>query len=226
MAIAYGGTFTDGGLTTGTSLTPFAHDVGSGSDRLLVVGVLGDVGGGADDVSVTYNGVSMSLGVKNVNGSVNRLVYLFYLLNPDSGSHNVAVSAGSSHLLTGAAVHYTGVGSLDTTGTNQTSGSSITTTITTGEDNCWTVLVGGKSYDGQAPTAGSGTVLRGAADATFLTMGICDSNAAITPAGSTSLVFNHPNAGVLGTAMASFAPPSAGGSLGPRAMHAYRRRRA
>lgn len=75
---------------SGAISQPFT--VGSGANRILFADALGDVvSGGADDVVPSYNGVAMSLAIKSSSGA--RWHYLFYLLNPASGSHNVTTAA-------------------------------------------------------------------------------------------------------------------------------------
>jgi hypothetical protein len=88
----------DGGNNAGstTSLT-YPYTVGSGANRLLLVNLVGD--GTADDIaSVTYNGTAMTL-IGKIQAPSNNWQYLYYLLNPSSGSHNVVITANSAHYL-------------------------------------------------------------------------------------------------------------------------------
>lgn len=187
MAIAHDSS-TDGGNATATSLT-FSHAC-SGANRVLLVGVVGDVTAGADDVvGVTYAGDPMTLIRKTTDANGNRFAYLYVLTNPDSGTNNVVVTASTSHFLGAGATSYTGAkqtGQPDASN-SQTSvanpvGSSVSTTV----DNCWTVLLEQNYGADQPATAGTGTTRR-TFDGTFGTWTMCDSNGAITPAGSTSL---------------------------------------
>lgn len=68
--------------------------------------------------------------------------------------------------------------------TNSNSGTSITGSLTTIIDKCWTVAA--VQTDGGASTGGAGTTRRAGNDANA----IGDSNGAISPVGSTSLIFN------------------------------------
>ena len=75
----------DGGNNGGsTASLTYSYTVGSGSNRLLVVNLIGDTS--ADDISsVTYGGTAMTL-VGKVQAPSNNWQYLYYLLNPSSGS--------------------------------------------------------------------------------------------------------------------------------------------
>ena len=95
---AYFDNAADGGNNGGstTSLT-YSYTVGTNSNRILLVNVVGDVS--ADDISsVSYAGASMSL-ITKVQTPGDRWHYLYYLLAPASGTHNVVVTAASSHYL-------------------------------------------------------------------------------------------------------------------------------
>jgi hypothetical protein len=185
-SIAYSSS-ADGGNNggSGTSRT-WSHTVSSGADRYLLVGFVGDVSSGSDDVStVTYNGVSMTLIAKQLQGATsgNRWQYVYGLANPDAGAHNVVVTFSSSHWILGGSIEYTGVQGVDTYTTATAFTNSKTTSLTTGVNNCWTVLYS----NGNAVTqsAGSGSTLRRQASDTFWAW--FDSGADITPAGSYSM---------------------------------------
>ena len=197
----------DGGNAS-TTLT-YSYTVGSGNNRLLVVAAVG--GTITDDVSgATYNGVSMTLAVKqNPNGnSSNRWVYLFYLLNPVSGAHNVVVSGGS--FVTSGAADYQNVdqsGQPDATITNQGTGSitTLTTSITTVANNSWPILVE-NGFGSGPPAAGTGLTRR-TFDAAFGTYGIFDSNGPVTPAGAYSMTTTRSTASnTISHVVASFKP--------------------
>ena len=89
--------------TTGTSLT-FSHTV-SGSNRVLIVAASSN--GGDHITGITYNAVAMTQQAKLAVGT--NYVYLYYLIAPDTGAHDVVVSSGSSVVLVACAVSYTGV---------------------------------------------------------------------------------------------------------------------
>jgi hypothetical protein len=204
---------TDGGNNGGGSNSlSFAHTC-TGSDRILFVGIAGDVAPfGADDITgVTYNGVAMEfVGKRFADELVSRGTYLYQLEAPASGSNNVVVSSTSAHYLLAGAVSYTGAaqsGQPDNSTTNLSAdtATSLTTSLTTVADNCWTALVINEATSG-APGAGTGSTRR-TYDAAFQVWGMFDSNAAITPAGSYSMTTTR-GAGIEAIAhvMASFSP--------------------
>ncbi|MCL6096364.1 MAG: site-specific integrase [Patescibacteria group bacterium] len=126
------GTSCTGAGCVGAGALNWNHTV-SGSNTLLVVSVaLGGTITGRT-VSVTYNGTSMnSAGSQASNNGTTGRVELFYLVNPTSGTHSVAVT------LTGASSNDMEAGSISFNGVSQTSpltnivtnfGSSITPTV-------------------------------------------------------------------------------------------------
>lgn len=186
----------DGGNTTATSLT-FSYTTGSGTHRLLVVGLMGD--STSDLVTgATYAGSAMTLAQKLApgGGGANRWTYLYWLLNPTSGANNVVISASSSTFIGALAADYTGVktsGQPDATPVTNAGGAAITTlttSLTTVADNSWVILLE-NSYSGGPPsTAGSGATRR-TFDAAFGAIGLFDSNGAVHPAGSYSMTTNR-----------------------------------
>lgn len=212
MAIAIDNAGIDGGNNGGsTSSLSFAFTMGSVSNGLLIVVFAGDTLGGNDDVTtVTYNGVGMTLAVKGTNAGANRFLYVYYLPNPASGSHNVVINVGHNHYILAGAASYSGIkqsGQPDNTVSGRTAGAltTLTETLTTVADLCWTMAVFGGFDSNNPPSAGAGTTRR-AKDGAFGTWGLFDHNAAITPAGSASLTATYPDAIVIMGAMASFAP--------------------
>lgn len=195
MAIAFDAATDGGKVNPGTSLT-FSHTC-TGSNGLLVVGFAGDNFGGADDVSsVTYNSVALTLAKKITSATGgDRISYIYYLLGPATGAHNVVITCSSSHLIQGGAVSYTGVKQsaqpdASTTNFSSTSATTLTTSLTTVNDNSWCVLLHGGYDGGSAPTAGASTTRR-TFDGTDGGWGLFDTNAAVTPAGSRSLISNY-----------------------------------
>ena len=202
MAIAFDAV-TDGGFGTvaGTTKT-FAHTC-TGSDRILFVATAGGSGFTDDITGVTYNTVAMTL-VNKVKIPGDRYIYLWYLIAPATGSNNVVVTTSTSGGFVGAsATSYTGAkqsGQPDANTTNTVTGNSLTGTLTTIADNCWTVLAG--EQNGATPTAGTGSTLR----TTSQNPELFDSNGAITPAGSTSMTITGSSGNGMALVMASFAP--------------------
>jgi len=173
----------------------------TGTDLILVVGV--DIrGNGNTCTGVTYNGVSMTeVGTSQV---VSTLYYdkaqMFYLLNPDTGTHDVIATYGSANYQGTTAVSYTGVSQVSqpdaSTDNSATTTATKTTTLTTVADNCWTILIG--MSEGGNTSAGAGTTQRIFSNSNH---GVYDSNGAITPAGSTSLQTTQTSQPVVGKMM-------------------------
>lgn len=200
-AIAIDAVSTGGQTTTETTLS-WAHTI-TGTDTILTVGLTEE---GADDITgITYNSVALTLGKKGTGGTGYGRPELWYLINPTTGANTVTITrTGTTGRLTGVAASYTGAkqsGQPDATGSNNvTTATSMATSVTTVADNSWTIMMTDTSAAGEA--AGAGTTLRQAgSDASDL----WDSNAAITPAGSTSLNITM-TSGNAGSAMISIAP--------------------
>lgn len=193
-------TSVNGGLANPATSLTYAHTV-TGTNPIIFVGAFGAIG--SDNITgVTYAGVSMSL-VDKEQISGDRWLYLFLLTAPSTGANNVVISANASIAIGGQSASYTGVkqtGQPDAfTKNTGTSVTSLTTTLTTIADNSWTFMV--LKTIGNGPIAGSGTVRRQTAN----NMAIFDSNGAITPAGSASLIATFGSDNVA-SVMASFAP--------------------
>ena len=197
----------DGGNNGGstTSLT-YSYTVGSGSNRLLVVNVVGDTS--ADDItSVTYNGASMTL-LGKVQAPSNNRQYMYYLLNPASGAHNIVVTAGSSHYLISEAASWSDVnqsGQPDavTTNTAPAASTSITTSLTTAASGSL-VLQGIWSFDRPAAGVGATPIV---IDAAIDGAGIfVSSGSPVSPAGNVSMTTVSDGSSSTGVIMASFAP--------------------
>lgn len=216
MAVAFVGA-TDLGNTAGTATWTVAYTCGSGANRLLVFCFMS---ASVDRVTtVTYGGAAMTLldkGAQTAGGVINgRWCYFYYLLSPASGANNIVVSASASNdFFWGGAADYTGVPAAVDAHTSQISGGAVntlTTSLTTVADNCWTILAELGYQGNNAPTAGTGSTLR-VADGTFGTFGIFDSNGVIHPAGSYSMTTNRGAAdSSIVHFMASFSPTAGGG---------------
>lgn len=207
MAIAFVAAADLGNNSGSTNSLTASYTVGSGSNRLLVVQVLGDVAAGADDITgVTYNGVSMTLAAKQV-ATGDRNEYQYYLIGPASGANNVVVSCTGTHYLLVGAADYTGVsatGQPDVV--NHNSGADPTSiSITTVTDNDWAVLTTGRG-------SGATNLTQRAVDGTFGVWKLFDTNGVITPAGSFSSSVS--DAGfTLNNVLAGYAPAGAAASF-------------
>ena len=197
----------DGGNNGGTttSLT-YSYTVGSGSNRLLVVNLIGDTS--ADDISsVTYNGSAMTL-LGKVRAPSNNWQYLYYLLNPSSGSHNIVVTADSQHYLVSQAgswynVKQTSQPDAFTTNTGAVTNTSMTTSLTTVSTGAL-VVQGVWSYGHLAAGQGATPIVTDAAlDGAGL---FVSSGSPVSPPGNVSMTTISDGTSAPGVIMASFAP--------------------
>lgn len=202
MAIVVDSTSTGGFVPTTNTLT-FSHTC-TGSNLILFVHATTNVN--SDTVTgITYNGVAMTFIDSQVNGA-DRFEYLYYLINPATGAHNVVVTANTSaNSLAGESVSYTGAkqtGQPDNHAKQNVVGGTQTLTLTTVANNCWTVLV--TTTSATTPAASTNSTLR-IANGTGGGENIFDSNGPITPAGSFGMSITS-GSGAVGMIMASFAP--------------------
>ena len=159
----------------------------SGSDRFLVVGVWGT----GTLTGVTYGGVSMTL-IDSLPDGVFGFERVYGLANPAAGANDISCS-GTSLNLNLVAAAYSGV---DQSGPPQvhrtdttSSGSALTSTITTPADDCWLVVVEYGYFYGVPPTAGSGLTLVQTSSSYKHTL--FDSNGSVGAAGAHSGTVNH-----------------------------------
>lgn len=207
MAITRGNTAT--ATTTGTSLT-YSHTVAASSDFLVVavdiIAVLDDITG------VTYNGVAMTRATNQVTpGGITR-DYLYYLVAPATGAHNVVVSATPGVQIIAESVDYGGTkqtGQPDSTKLGgATSGTSAALPFTTVADNSWTVALIRCEMAPPSSSTGSVTIVTSPADNGFI---LCDSNGPVTPAGSYTMnwTFASSNNNLVGMSIAPAVAASA-----------------
>lgn len=176
----------------------------SGVNRMLLVGITADLA--TDKVStVTYNGVSMTRLAAFLTPA-DRWTYLYSLLNPAIGAHNVVVSlSGTSNIATINA-SYDGVLQLGqpnaTSSATSTNATSTNASVTTKKNGDWVAMFVDNSGAGQTPN--NAMVLRNNNGIEFW-----DSNRGISPFGA----FNVTTTGGLsgwGTIMASFSAAAVG----------------
>ena len=200
MAIAFDAVSSGG--NGGTSQT-FSHTC-TGTNRLLFVGGFNQEAS-STITGVTYDGVAMT--EIDSSSQTNNSVSLWYLIAPSTGASDVVITRSSStNALVGVGVSYTGclqsgVPDSDNTG-GSSSGSSLTISTTTVEDNCW--ITGIFRNEAGVNSAGANTTMR---NASSIAMG--DTNADQSPAGAHSIGATWSgsvrNVGVV----ASFAPAPA-----------------
>lgn len=209
MAIAFD-TFSSQtlGATTASPHTFSTQHTASGSNRIVIIGAQGDWASAGLLTGITYGGVAMTKIVEGIAWTGGNYLSLWYLIAPATGAQSIIFTwTGGDKRVSFVCASYTGVkqsGQPDTsTNNNQESGSSLTTTLTSVADNCWTVLhlLPG---DFDSSSGGAGTTMR--QNSAGGRGGYADSNGAITPAGSTSLIVNYGGSTRVGHVMASLSP--------------------
>lgn len=196
----------DAGGTTSMTLSYTC----TGTNLLLIVGV--NANSTTDVITgVTYNAIAMTRANALIN-TAQGSTFIYYLVAPATGAHNIVVSASSATLGSIRATSYTGVGQTGfpdaqkTASQTGSTSSTFSTTITTVANNSWIYAIAASDHG--VLSAGTNLTLRDGGTATNLAD--FDTNGAITPAGSTTLGF----ASTAGTShwavcMMSFAPVAA-----------------
>lgn len=211
MAIAFDNLAENNGAGGGTQT--YALTVGSGTNRILFVGATANFAGAQSTdpfTGITYAGAAMTL-IVSAQRSSDGWATLWYLVNPASGANNVVVSVSPNAAgFYSAAASYTGAnqtGQPDGQASGTGSASTRTNTITSTADNCWHVGYCCEEA-GSTQSAGTGTTLRstGNAQGSFF-----DNNAAITPAGSNSIVSSWSGSAPSAMVGATFKPVAAAG---------------
>jgi hypothetical protein len=156
--------------TDGTTLS-WSHTIGSGSDRILIVGICGLDSIASDLVisSVKYNGVNMDFvsgSSVTLTTSTSRKTELYYLLDsglPTAGTYTVTVTySGNVTNRNGGAISLTGAAqrARETVATNSQSATTISTDITTLTNGAWVVDIAGSGSAGSFTTTSSGMTER------------------------------------------------------------------
>lgn len=214
IAVDSSSTLFDNGGGTHSSITGNTITV-TGSNTLLFIGLWSNQN--VLGYTCSYNSVSMTEVGTGVNVTAAEYLHVFYLLNPTTGS---ALSPSCTYSSITASVNiqsfsYTGVSqsgfpdaSITHTGGSAT---SFTSAITTVADNSWIFIwarnQSNSFVDGTNATTRNQLAGQGVAGA--------DTNAAITPAGSTNQTLTWTGASVWGNIQVSFAPAVAAVSNAP-----------
>ena len=201
MSIAFDAS-SNGIINPGTVLT-VSHTC-TGSNRGLFAAIVGHT---TDSItSVTYAGAAMTQ-VNKAQTPGGRFCYLYYLGAPAAGANNIVITLPVSVLIECNAASYTGVSqSGQPEASNTNTGSSVTslsTAVTTTTDNAWVVQAVAQNTSGL--TAGASTTQRSANNIGALQ----DSNAAVTPVGSRTLIANGGGTRNMAAVIAAFAPTAA-----------------
>jgi hypothetical protein len=193
----------NGGSTTSLS---YAYTVGSSANRLLIVNLIGSAS--TDDISsVTYGGVQMTL-LGKVQAPSNAWQYIYYLLNPASGSNNVVVTAASAHYLISQAASWSDVkqsAQPDAITTNMAAAATTSTTTSLTTVASGSLVVQGVWSDSHL-AAGPGTtpvVIESALDAGGI---FVSANSPVAPAGGVGMTTISDGTMSSGVIMASFSP--------------------
>lgn len=143
MAIALD-TSTNGGFSeSGTTLT-FSHTCTTSDNRILFVAVRTGTAEGDNISTVTYGAVSCTkVGSSVLENSLNSYVSLWYLIAPKTGANNIVCTLQGSGYVTADSASYYGVKQSSQPNANsskqQDNSATITVTVNTITDNCWTV---------------------------------------------------------------------------------------
>ena len=148
--------------TSNPSSVSFSHTVASGTDNVLVVVVSAmkyQTGSNVFDVgTVTYNGTSLTNATEVDGYTTNRnyATSIWYLANPDTGSHTLAVNMAGSETVNEwvvGAMNFSGVDQttvIRATASNTGDTTPLTATLTTTANN--SVIVGGATNRGDFGT--------------------------------------------------------------------------
>jgi hypothetical protein len=173
--------------SAGISPMNISHTI-AGDNRILFVGAVGDssttqwrtVSG------ITYNAVALT---KATTREANNLrVELWYLLNPDLGTHNITISWGAAVGRNGGGISFAGVNQTapESVGNNGNVGSSMSTAVTPTTDNSWAVDAVAWEAAGYKLTVGAGQTVRVSNNTTGCTFGMSHEGPQ-TPAGAITM---------------------------------------
>lgn len=181
--------FGDLGNNGGSTNTLTGNATVNSGDTFLGVCLQGDGGGGTDDItSVVYNTTGTMTLIQKQVGAGTRLSYAYGLQAPATGTHPIVMTAGSAHFLLAGYVTYKGTlttGQPEASNTGQSSsGPSYLTSLTTLSNNAWVVMCAGSNQTIASTNCTSRISSGTGSPPSYM---ICDSNSAITPAGSFSM---------------------------------------
>jgi hypothetical protein len=223
--IAFDAASNNYGSTAATTLS-WSHTVGSGNNRILVVGVVAEDSTAADQIisSVKFNSVNMTA----VSGSTkSRVVYsgtsysttlrtdLYYMLNPPVGTYTVLVTYnGSVTYRVGGAVSLINVKQQapEAVAANAATAAAISTSLTIPNDGAWIVDVVGHSNSGSFTS--SSTTERWDRNSGNHT-GACGTKAVTTPGLNTITWTFSSSSATIAHSLAAFAPSETATSSPP-----------
>jgi hypothetical protein len=189
------------GNTTGTTLN-LSH-TNSGSSRTLWCTI--NTGTNSDIITdASYNSVPMTLVDKQIASDNSSYTYLYCLIAPATGTHNITITTNNGAIgVRAASVSYTGTNQSaqpDNSTKATATGTSISASLTPIGDNCWIVAAHGN--EGENPLPGAGTTLRAGGS----TSAIGDTSGEIHPAAATSMQWLTSTSKHFAIILASMAP--------------------
>ena len=212
MAIAYDNSASFTSVGSGT--TSVSYTCSSGNDRYLIVGA------GSFITGITYAGVAMTKIVDfepAIHDGNQVHINVWGLANPASGSNTLATTIGVGDNEIIGIASYTGVNPnsepeiyetfYSNNGLINTQVVSLSGSVTTITDNAWSIMVTRGTNAGQTFTASAGTLRTSDTSALSKSEAVIDSNAAITPAGSSTLTADWSSgSGFVSNVIMSFKP--------------------
>jgi pectate lyase len=210
-AIAFDSTATR--AVTNAASTSWSHTVGTGTDRVLIVGLaLEDTGTTSLAInSITYAGVAMTPvanSIATAGSSTLDRAQLYYLLNPASGANTISITFGG-------AVNGVSAGSVSLTGVAQsaptaaaiktaTSGTTISVNIAVATAGSWIIDVANSGAGNATLTPGSSQTKRWGVGQT--NSGGAGSTTAPAATGTSTVSWTASSSSQLALSAAVFAP--------------------
>ena len=178
----------------------------TGSNLVLIVGIMDKTDAAEQCTGVTYDGDAMTK-IDSIRGGdgIGRWLSLWYKIAPSTGANNIVASFNDAGYHRCQGVSYTGCrqsdvpenSSTQTTGADAAYDHSLTSAFL----DCWHIFF--PKNDTGTHAAGTGTTLRGVATDS----NIMDSNSAKNPAGSVTLQATHGSSPKWGSIMITLSPP-------------------
>lgn len=147
MAVAFDAASNAGAFVNQTNFS-WSHTC-TGNNLVLFVAITSQQAYAPAAPAVTYNGVSMTVIDHDDQDAQGGFTATYYLLNPPTGTHTIALTASAGGISTGAAISLTGVkqsAQPEAHGTNDVTGNP-SKSITTVTDRAWIIgAVASNSY--------------------------------------------------------------------------------
>lgn len=177
----------------------------TGSNLILMSGVLGGVSGTDTTTAVSYNSAALTK-INGLQTPSDRFAGYWYLIGPSTGSHTYSITFTGS-FATGVVATYSGAaqsGQPDASTTaTATSTPTFSNALTPTANNCWVTAYVNNSN--QPTVAGASTTIR---KSDTSSSALADTNIAVSPVASTTLNFTNsgPSSASWAIVMASIAP--------------------